>query len=95
MRAFDEDPPDVNRHAATSLPGASAPPPAAALVVARTEPGPCGAVRVRGEHADVGAELSRPSSGVSATGIAPAAPDRSPAATAGGWRLPDFMLAAI
>ena len=50
VRALDEDPPGCR----VALPGASAPPPAAALVVARTEPGPCGAVRVRGEHADVG-----------------------------------------
>ena len=50
VRALDEDPPERR----VALPGASAPPPAAALVVARTEPGPCGAVRVRGEHADVG-----------------------------------------
>ena len=53
VRALDEDPPERR----VALPGASAPPPAAALVVARTEPGPCGAVRVRGEHADVGSSV--------------------------------------
>ncbi len=35
VRALDEDPPERR----IALPGASAPPPAAALVVARTEPG--------------------------------------------------------
>ena len=55
MRALDEDPPERR----VALPGASAPPPSAALVVARAEPGPCGAVRVRGEDADVRSEFDQ------------------------------------